>query len=98
MKIEINFKNRISDKSSGNLILFVDEKLNITGLKKVLSNTEYSYIGDLIKLEDQKKKILTFDISSKKKIILVSGLPNFFSSFIKVKISINSVIISGKIM
>ena len=62
MKIEINFKNRISDKSSGNLILFVDEKLNITGLKKVLSNTEYSYIGDLIKLEDQKKKILTFDI------------------------------------
>ena len=67
MKIEINFKNRISDISTGNIILFVDEKLNITGLKKVLSNTEYSYINDLIKSEDQKKKILTFDISSKKK-------------------------------
>ena len=67
MNIEINFKNRVSNKSTGNLILFVDEKLNITGLKKVLLNTEYSYISDLIKLEDQKKKILTFDISSKKK-------------------------------
>ena len=70
MKIEINFKNRISDISTGNIILFVDEKLNITGLKKVLSNTEYSYINDLIKSEDQKKKVLTFDISSKKKNII----------------------------
>ena len=67
MNIEINFKNRVSDKSEGNLILFVDEKLNITGLKKILSNTEYSYISDLIRSEEQKKKILTFDISSKKK-------------------------------
>ena len=73
MKIEINYKNRISNKSIGNLILFVDEKLNITGLKKVLVKTEYSYISDLIKLEDKKKKILTFDISSKKKNIF-----NFF--------------------
>ena len=58
MKIEINFKNQVSDKSNGNLVLFVDEKLNITGLKKVLSNSEYSYISDLIKSEDQKKKYL----------------------------------------
>ena len=46
MNIKINFKNRVSDKSTGNLILFVDEKLNVTGLKKVLSNNEYSYISD----------------------------------------------------
>ena len=56
MKIEINFKNRVSVQSTGNLILFVDEKLNITGLKKVLVKTEYSYISDLIKLEDKKKR------------------------------------------
>ncbi len=79
MKIGINFKNRVSDKSAGNLILFVDEKLNITDIKKVLSNPEYSYINDLIKSEDQKKKILTFDISSKKKIILISFKNNFNS-------------------
>ena len=52
MKIEINFKNRVSDQSTGNLILFVDEKFNIAGLKKVLVNNEYSYISDLIKSED----------------------------------------------
>ena len=80
MKIEINFKNRVSNQSTGNLILFVDEKLNITGLKKVLVNTEYSYISDLIKSEDKKKKILTFDISSKKKIFLISFKNNFKSS------------------
>ena len=80
MKIDINFKNRVSDQSTGNSILFVDEKLNITSLKKVLSNTEYSYISDLIKSEDQKKKILTFEISSKKKIFLISFKNNFKSS------------------
>ena len=53
MKIEINFKNRVFDKSERNFILFVDEKLNITGLKKILSNTEYSYISDLIRSEEQ---------------------------------------------
>ena len=79
MKIEINFKNQVSDKFIGNPILFVDEKLNISGLKKVLSNSEYSYINDLIKSEDQKKKILTFDISSKKKIFLISFKNNFNS-------------------
>ena len=56
MKIEINFKNRVSDQSTGNLILFVDEKFNIAGLKKVLVNNEYSYISDLIKSEDKKKR------------------------------------------
>ena len=60
MKIEINYKNQVSDKSIGNPILFLDEKLNITGLKKVLSNSEYSYINDLIKSEDQKKKDFNF--------------------------------------
>ena len=66
--MKLTLKTIVSNKSNGNLILFVDEKLNITGLKKVLSNIEYSYINDLIKSEDQKKNILTFDISSKKKI------------------------------
>ena len=73
MKIEINFKNRVSNQSTGNLILFVDEKLNITGLKKVLVNTEYSYISDLIKSEDKKKKDFDFRYKLKKK--------NFFNIF-----------------
>ncbi len=79
MNITLNFKKQIASKSYANSILFVDEKFNISGLKKYLSNSEYSYISDLIKTKDIKKKIVTFDISSKKKIILVSLKKNLKS-------------------
>ena len=49
MSIQINFKNYGSNKSPANLVLFVDEKFNISGLKKYISNSEFSYISDLIK-------------------------------------------------
>ena len=80
MNIKINFKNQAFSKSYGNLILFVDEKFNTSSLKKLISNSEYAYILDLLKNEDLKKKIVTFDISSKRKIILISlkkNLTNF---------------------
>ena len=80
MNIKINFKNKGFNKPSGNLILFVDEKFNISGLKKLLSNFEYSYINDLLKSEDLKKNILFFDINSKRKIILISFQKNFNNS------------------
>ena len=72
MNIKIYYKKQTFTKSIGNLILFADEKFNINGLKKHISNSEYSYISDLLKKKDSKKRIITFDISSKKKIILVS--------------------------
>ena len=67
MNIKVNFKKQVSSKSNANLILFADEKFNITGLKKYISNSEHSYISDILKKKDTKKKIVTFDISSKKK-------------------------------
>ena len=60
MNIKINFKNRVSDKSTGNLILFVDEKLNVTGLKKVLSDIEYSYAFLNIELSSLNIQYLLF--------------------------------------
>ena len=72
MNIKVNFKKLAFSKFNANLILFADEKFNITSLKKQVANSEYSYISDLLKKKDTKKKIVTFDISSKKKIILVS--------------------------
>ena len=72
MNIRINFKNQVFNKSSGNIILFVDEKFNISSLKNHISSSEYTYIFDLLKTKDLKKKIITFEINSKKKIILVS--------------------------
>ncbi len=72
MNINVNFKKKAFTASKVNTILFVDEKFNIKGLKKYTSNSEYSYVSDLLKTKDIKKKIAIFDINSKKKIILVS--------------------------
>ena len=65
------FKKQVLSKSNTNLILFADEKFNISGLKKHFSNTEYSYISDILKKKDTKKKIVTFDISSKKILLIL---------------------------
>ena len=63
MTIEIRYKNSSSKKTSSNLVLFVDEKFNIDGLKKNISNNEFSYISDLLKTSDLKKDLLFFEIN-----------------------------------
>jgi leucyl aminopeptidase len=72
MSIEINYLSKVSSKPSANLVLFVDEKFNIGGLKKHITNIEFSYISDLLKNCDLKKDLLFFEINSKKTIFLVS--------------------------
>ncbi len=72
MPLGINYKKITPNNKSLNLMLFVDEKFNIFPLKKHLLESQYSYISDLLRTIDKKKKIISFDISSKKKIILVS--------------------------
>ena len=72
MTVKIIYKNKISKKNPHNLVLFVDEKFNISSIKKHTSSSEFALIADLIKTRDEKKKIVAIDVSSKKKIILVS--------------------------
>ncbi|MAV76954.1 MAG: leucyl aminopeptidase [Candidatus Marinimicrobia bacterium] len=72
MSIKLNYSKKISSKLSSNLVLFCDEKYSINGLKKYLSNSEFSYIQDLLKTTDLKKNLFVFEVSSKKKIVLVS--------------------------
>ena len=72
MSIKINYLNKISKKSSANHILFVQDNFNISDIKKYISNTEFSYIHDLLKNSDLKKNLLVFEINSNKKIFLVS--------------------------
>ena len=67
MSISISYNNSFSKKNSTNLVLFVDEKFNISTLKKHIQSNEYRFISDLIKTKDSKKKILIFDLNSKKK-------------------------------
>ncbi len=72
MSIKISFKKSILRKTSSNLVLFVDEEFNIKSIKKYISSSEFSYISDLLKTSDLKKKLLIFELSSKKKIVLIS--------------------------
>ena len=72
MSIKIYHKNNNYKKTTTNVVLFADEKFNISDLKKYLSNSEFFYISDLLKTCDLKKNLLVFQINSKKKIILIS--------------------------
>jgi leucyl aminopeptidase len=72
MSVQINYKKSNLKKNSSNLVFFVDEKFNISGLKKNISNSEFLYVSDLIKNNDLKKDLLVFEINSKKTIFLVS--------------------------
>ena len=72
MTIKISYSKKILNKSSSNLVFFSNDKFNINSLKNNLSESELTYISDLLKTADLKKKILTFEINSKKKVVLVS--------------------------
>ena len=80
MTISINYKNGSSKKNSTNLVLFLDEKLNISNIRKYISGSEYTFISDMIKIKSPKNQIVSFDISSKRKIILVSLKKNISSA------------------
>ena len=64
MPVEINYKTASYKKKSSHLVLFIDEKFNIASSKKFISDEEYSFIADLIKISDKKKKIISYDINS----------------------------------
>ncbi len=77
MSVKINYNKKLLSKTTSNLVLFSNDKFNINGLKKDLSNSEFNYISDLLKSADLKKKLLFFEINSKKKIYLISIKNNF---------------------
>ena len=80
MTVQINYKNTVIKKTSPNLVLFVDEKFNISDLKKHISNDEFFYINDLLKNCDLKKNLLFFEVNSQKKIFLISIKKNLETS------------------
>ena len=80
MSIKLNYSKKAINKLSSNLVLFSDEKYNTNGLKKYISNTEFSYINDLLKTSDLKKNLQIFEVNSKKMIVLVSIKNNLKNS------------------
>jgi len=83
MSIKINYPKKSISKISANLVLFSNDKFNISNLKKYLSKSEFSYINDLLKTSDLKKNLFVFEVNSKKKIILISIKNNLKTSDIE---------------
>ncbi len=83
MSIKINYSKKNNDKNSSNLVLFSNDKFNLNNLKKYLSVSEFSYINDLLKTSDLKKNLFVFELTSKKKIVLVSIKNNLKNSDIE---------------
>ena len=77
MSVQINYSSKINKNLSNNSVLFVDEKFSIKNIQKLISKDELIYITDLLKTSDLKKNIIIFEISSKKKIILISIKKDF---------------------
>ena len=65
MSIKINYSNKAHNKTSSNVMLFANDKFNISNLKKFFSVSEFSYISDLLKTSDLKKNLLVFELTSK---------------------------------
>ena len=80
MSLEIHYKKSVFNKNSLNSILFVEEKFNIKTLKKHMLSTEYSFINDILKTKDLEKEIISIDLSSKRKVVLVSIKKNLKNS------------------
>ena len=76
MSIKISYKKNLSKNKACNLVFFVDEKHNISVLKKYFSKKENSFIGDILESQNLSKKIVSFDLSSKKKIFLITVKKN----------------------
>ena len=77
MAIQVNYKNK---SNSNNQVLFVDEKFNTSSINGRISSHEISYLKDLLITCDLKKNLLVFEVSSKKKIILISIKKNLETS------------------
>ena len=80
MSLKISYLSKIKNRSFSNDVLFVNEKFNINNLKKYISEKEFSYIHDLLKTSDLKKKMFLYEVNSKKKIILISIKNNLKTS------------------
>jgi len=80
MSVKINYLKNTVKNFSSNIVLFSNEKFSLKSLKKYLSNTEFLYIDDLLKSEDLKKNLLIFELSSKKKVVLISIKNNLKTS------------------
>ena len=63
MSVTINYKNNSLNKTSNSLVLFINDKFNLSHLKKYISKLEFTYINDLLKVRDPKSNLFAFKLS-----------------------------------
>ena len=61
MTVKINYSNKARDKFKSNIVLFTNDKFKLSELKKDLSDSEFNYISDLLKTNDLKIKLKSFN-------------------------------------
>ena len=83
MSLKVNYITKATNKISSNVVLFSNEDFKIDSIKSNLSSLEFSYIKDLLRTSDLKKNLLVFELTSKKKIILISIKKNLKTSDIE---------------
>ena len=59
------------------------KNLTLMDCKSILTKSEFSYIKDILKKNDLKKNLLTFELNSKEKIVLVSIKNNLKTLILK---------------
>ena len=64
MTVVINYKKKEINKISKNQVLFLDQSLNFSSLKKFILKSEYNFILDILKNRNLiKDRINSFDLS-----------------------------------
>ena len=56
MTVKISYKNNFDKKTPTNYVIFVQENFSISDLKKKISKNEHTFVLDLLKSKDLKKK------------------------------------------
>ena len=73
MSIQVVYKNKAKSSNSGVIALFTEDKFQIKNTKNFLSKDENSYVEKIIKnKKNTKQKITSFNVNTKKTLILIS--------------------------
>ena len=83
MQIKINYLSKSNNQFVYNQALFIEENFDIKFIEPFFSNNEIVYIREILKKTNLKKNVISFDLNSKKKIILISIKKNLKNSDIE---------------
>jgi len=72
MTIKIEYKKKIDFTNVPLLVLFVTDNFKLKNIERLFNNTELEYIKDIIKKTNTQKNIISFNLNSKRKIILAN--------------------------